>query len=60
MGGVTLPLPLAELELIDEYEFIIHPRGAGHAPTLFAGPPQLIDLKLVGRQELASGAVAMQ
>ena len=35
-GGVTLPLALAELGLIDEYEFVVHPRLAGHGPTLFA------------------------
>jgi dihydrofolate reductase len=58
-GGVTLPLALAELGLIDEYEFIVHPRIAGHGPTLFAGLSKLIDLKLVNRLELGSGAVAM-
>ena len=36
-GGVTLPLAMAELGLIDEYEFVVHPRLAGHGPTLFAG-----------------------
>ncbi len=59
-GGVTLPFALAEMGLIDEYEFIIHPRIAGHGPTLFAGLSKLIDLKLVNRLELGSGAVAMQ
>jgi dihydrofolate reductase len=58
-GGVTLPLALAELGLIDEYEFVVHPRIIGHGPTLFAGLSRLVDLKLVGRQELRSGAVAM-
>jgi dihydrofolate reductase len=28
-GGVTLPLALAELGLIDEYEFVVQPRLAG-------------------------------
>jgi dihydrofolate reductase len=59
-GGVTLPLALAELGLIDEYEFVVHPRIAGHGPTLFAGLPKLIDLKLVSRLELGSGVVAMR
>jgi dihydrofolate reductase len=59
-GGVTLPLALAELGLIDEYEFVVHPRLAGHGPTLFAGLSKPIDLKLVGRLELGSGAVAMR
>jgi dihydrofolate reductase len=59
-GGVTLPRALAELGLIDEYEFVVHPRLAGHGPTLFAGLSKLIDLKLVSRLEFASGAVVMR
>ncbi|MBI3449275.1 MAG: dihydrofolate reductase family protein [Acidobacteria bacterium] len=59
-GGVTLPLALAELGLIDEYEFIVHPRLAGHGPTLFAGLTKHLDLKLVSRLEFGSGAVAMR
>ena len=59
-GGLTLPRALAELGLIDEYEFIVHPRIAGHGPTLFAGLSKPIDLKLVSRLELGSGAVAMR
>jgi dihydrofolate reductase len=59
-GGVTLPLALAELGLIDEYEFVIHPRLAGHGPTLFAGLSKRVDLKLVSRLEFGSGAVAMR
>src|SRR6476620_3709816 len=60
VGGVTLPLALAELGLIDEYEFVVHPRIAGHGPTLFAGLSKHVDLKLVGRLEFGSGAVAMR
>ena len=59
-GGLILPLALAELGLIDEYEFVVHPRIAGHGPTLFAGLSQLVDLKLVSRLEFSSGAVAMR
>jgi dihydrofolate reductase len=59
-GGVKLPLALAELGLIDEYEFIVHPRIVGHGPALFAGLSKYVDLKLVGRQEFGSGAVAMR
>jgi dihydrofolate reductase len=59
-GGVKLPMALAELGLIDEYEFVVHPRLAGHGPTLFAGLSKPIDLRLVSRQELRSGAVAMR
>ena len=60
VGGVKLPLALAELGLIDEYEFVVHPRLAGHGPTLFAGPSKRIDLRLVSRLEFGSGAVAMR
>ena len=60
VGGVTLPLALAELGLIDEYEFVVHPRLAGHGPTLFAGLSKPLDLKLVSRLEFGSGAVAMR
>ncbi len=60
VGGVKLPLALAELGLIDEYELVVHPRLAGHGPTLFAGLSKPVDLKLVSRLEFASGAVAMR
>jgi dihydrofolate reductase len=60
VGGVRLPLALTELGLIDEYEFVVHPRLAGHGPTLFAGLSKYVDLKLVGRLEFGSGAVAMR
>ena len=60
VGGVQLPLALAELDLIDEYEFVVHPRVVGHGPTLSAGLSKLIDLKLVSREEFRSGAVAMR
>src|ERR1051326_5015403 len=58
-GGVKLPLALTELGLIDEYEFVVHPRLAGRGPTLFAGLTKLLDLKLVSRLEFGSGAVAL-
>jgi len=60
VGGVKLPLALAELGLIDEYEFVVHPRIAGHGPTLFAGLSKYVDLKLTSRLEYGSGAVAMR
>ncbi len=59
-GGVTLPLALAELGLIDEYEFVVHPRLVGHGPTLFAGLSTRVDLRLVDRLEFGSGAVALR
>jgi dihydrofolate reductase len=60
VGGVTLPLALADLGLIDEYEFVVLPVVAGHGPTLFAGLRERLDLKLVDRQEFRSGAVALR
>src|ERR687891_157316 len=60
VGGVKLPLALAELGLIDEYEFVVHPRLAGHGPTLFAGLSKCVDFRLVSRLEFSSGAVAMR
>ena len=59
-GGVRLPMALAELGLIDEYEFVVQPRLVGHGPTLFAGLSKYVDLKLVSRLELKSGAVALR
>jgi dihydrofolate reductase len=60
VGGVKLPLALAELGLIDEYEFVVQPRLVGHGPSLFAGLSKRVDLKLVSRLEFGSGAVAMR
>src|SRR6201993_2231742 len=60
VGGVKLPLALAELGVIGESEFVVHPRLAGHGPTLFVGLSKRIDLRLVSRLEFGSGAVAMR
>jgi dihydrofolate reductase len=60
VAGVKLPLALAELGLIDEYEFVVQPTLAGHGPTLFAGLSKRVDLRLVSRLEFGSGAVAMR
>jgi dihydrofolate reductase len=60
VAGVKLALALTELGLIDEYEFVVQPRLAGHGPTLFAGLSKHVDLKLVSRLEFGSGTVAMR
>jgi len=60
VGGVTLPLALADLGLIDEYELVVHPVIAGHGPTLFAGLREPLQLELIDRTELGSGAVALR
>ena len=60
VGGVTLPLTLADLDLIDEYEFVVQPVLAGHGPTLLSGLRERIQLELVDRHEFRSGAVALR
>jgi hypothetical protein len=59
VAGVKLPLALAELGFIEEYEFVVQPRLAGQGPTLFAGRSKHVDLKLLSRLE-CSRAVAMR
>ena len=60
VGGVTLPLALADQGLIDEYEFVVHPVVVGHGPTLFAGLSERLELTLVGRQAFRGGAIALR
>ncbi|MDW4574083.1 dihydrofolate reductase family protein [Microbacterium sp. M3] len=60
VGGVQLPLALAELGLIDEYIFVVQPVIAGHGPTLLSGLRERVRLELVGRHEFRSGAVAQR
>lgn len=60
VGGVQLAMALTELGLIDEYQIVVHPRIVGRGPTLFAGLSKMVDLKLLGREEFGSGAVAMR
>lgn len=60
VGGVTLPLALADRGLIDEYEFVVQPILAGHGPTLLAGLHERIQLEVVDRHEFRSGAVAVR
>ena len=60
VGGIKLALALTELKLIDEYEIIVHPRIAGHGPTLFTGLSKHVALRLVSQHDIGSGAVAMR
>lgn len=57
--GPKLAFSLAELGMIDDYHFTVHPRIVGHGPTLFAGLANVVDLKLVDRAEHASGVVEL-
>lgn len=58
VGGVTLPTALADLGLIDEYVFVVHPILAGHGPTVLSGLHDRIRLDLVERRAFPSGVVA--
>ncbi|WP_336723100.1 dihydrofolate reductase family protein [Cellulosimicrobium cellulans] len=60
VGGVNLPLALADLGLIDEYELVVQPVLAGHGPTLLAGLHERIPLELVDRTPFRSGAIAVR
>lgn len=60
VGGVTLPLALADLGLIDEYEFVVQPVIAGHGPRLLEGLAERTELELVEQRTFGSGAVALR
>lgn len=60
VGGVTLPVALADLGLIDEYEFLVQPVVAGHGPTLLSGLHERIPLELVAHHAFGSGAFALR
>jgi riboflavin biosynthesis pyrimidine reductase len=60
LGSGKLATELDRLDLIDEYWFLVHPRIAGHGPTLYqSGLPSTRRLELVSAEPLRSGAVAM-
>ena len=60
LGSGKLATELDRLDLIDEYKFLLHPRVAGHGPTLSqSGLPSTRRLELVSAKPLRSGAVAM-
>jgi dihydrofolate reductase len=60
LGSVKLATELDRLDLIDEYKFLVHPRIAGHGPTLYQnGLPGTRRLELVAAKPLHNGALAM-
>lgn len=60
VGSGKLATELDRLELIDEYKFLVHPRIAGHGPTLYGeGLLSTRRLDLVSAKPLSNGAVAM-
>ncbi|MEO7431938.1 MAG: dihydrofolate reductase family protein [Dokdonella sp.] len=60
LGSGKLATELDRLDLIDEYKLLVHPRIAGHGPTLFdRGLPSTRRLELVSAKPFRNGAVAM-
>ena len=60
LGSGKLATELDRLDLIDEYQFLVHPRLAGHGPTLYEGGlPGTRRLELISATPFRSGAVAM-
>jgi dihydrofolate reductase len=60
LGSGKLATELDRLDLIDEYRFLVHPRVAGHGPTLYErGLPSTRRLELVSAAPLRNGSVAL-
>lgn len=60
LGSGMLATALERLDLIDEYQLLVHPRIAGHGPTLYGtGLPATRRLELISATPLRCGAVAM-
>lgn len=60
LGSSKLATDLDRLDLIDEYKLLVHPRIAGHGPTLYEnGLPSTRRLELISAKPLLNGAVAM-
>lgn len=61
LGSGRLAAELDRLDLVDEYCFLVHPRIAGHGPTLYqSGLPGTRRLELVSATPLGNGAVALR
>jgi dihydrofolate reductase len=61
-GGVTIPSQLAELGLIDEYHFVVHPIVIGEGRRLFEGInlQEKLQLQLVESKIFESGCLALR
>jgi dihydrofolate reductase len=60
VGSGRLATELDRLDLIDEYQLLVHPRIAGHGPRLYEGGlPGTRRLDLISATPLHCGAVAM-
>jgi len=60
LGSGTLATELDRLDLIDEYQLLVHPRIAGHGPTLYQGGlPGTRELELLSAQPMHNGVLAL-
>jgi dihydrofolate reductase len=60
LGSGKIAAELDRLDLIDEYQFLAHPRIVGHGPTLYeSGLPGTRRLELISETPLRNGVVAM-
>ncbi|MGE4070664.1 MAG: dihydrofolate reductase family protein [Lysobacterales bacterium] len=60
LGSGQLATELDRQGLIDEYRFLVHPRIAGHGPSLYAGGlPNTRRLELVSARPLRNGVIAV-
>jgi dihydrofolate reductase len=60
LGSGKLAIELDRLDLIDEYVFLVHPRIAGHGPTLYEdGLPSTRRLELVSAKPFGNGVLAV-
>jgi dihydrofolate reductase len=60
LGSGKLAAELDRLDLIDEYKLLVHPRIAGHGPTLYeSGLLSTRQLELISAKPLRCGVVAM-
>jgi dihydrofolate reductase len=62
VGGVDIPSQLIELDLIDEYRFVVQPIIAGEGRRLLEGVSlrDRLQLKLVDSKILKPGCVALR
>lgn len=60
LGSGKLATELDRLALIDEYKFLVHPRIAGHGPTLYEGGiSSTRRLELISAKPFKNGTVAL-
>lgn len=60
LGSGRLAAELDRLDLIDEYRLLVHPRIAGHGPTLYeSGLPGTRRLERISVNALRNGAIAV-